>query len=92
MLQERLKILGNRIRELREEKKLTQAQLAEKANLSTNYFGEIERGESQATLESLFGIMDALEVNPSVVFAPLDSPQSKADIVGRIKELLDELP
>ncbi len=90
-MQQRLKILGKRVRELREERRMTQAKLAEQADLSTNYIGEIERGEAQATLDSLFAIMDALEVNPSLLFTPLDRPQDKEEILKRTRELLDLL-
>ncbi len=90
-MQQRLKILGKRVRELREERKMTQAKLAEQADLSTNYIGEIERGEAQATLDSLFAIMDALEINPSLLFTPLDRPQDKEEILKRTRELLDLL-
>ena len=64
---------------------------AAKADLSTNYIGEIERGEAQATLDSLFAIMDALEINPSLLFTPLDRPQDKEEILKRTRELLDLL-
>ena len=90
-MQQRLKILGKRVRELREERRMTQAELAEQADLSTNYIGEIERGEAQATLDSLFAIMDALEINPSLLFTPLDRPQDKEEILKRTRELLDLL-
>lgn len=90
-MQQRLKILGKRVRELREERRMTQAKLAEQADLSTNYIGEIERGEAQATLDSLFAIMDALEINPSLLFTPLDRPQNKEEILKRTRELLDLL-
>ncbi len=90
-MQQRLKILGKRVRELREERRMTQAKLAEQADLSTNYIGEIERGEAQATLDSLFAIMDALEINPSLLFTPLDRPQDKEEILKRTRELLDLL-
>ena len=91
MPEERLKILGQRIRELREERNLTQAQLAELSDLSTNYLGEVERADSQVTLETLFTISDALQVNPSLLFTPLDHPLGKEEVIRRIKELLDVL-
>ena len=47
-------ILGNRIREERQKLHLTQAQLAEKLNVSTTYIGYVERGERSLTLEKLF--------------------------------------
>ncbi len=74
-------------------------ELAELADLSTDYLGKVERGESQATLESLFSIADALKVNPSVFLTPLDKAETtnpdlrldKHDIVRRVRELMDVL-
>ena len=72
-------------------RKLTQAQLAEAADLSTNFVGEIERGESMATLESLFRLADALDANPSRLFDTLDRPEAAEETIRRIRELLDAL-
>ena len=91
MPRSRLKILGRRIHDLRRKRKMTQAQLAEKANLSTNFVGQIERGEAQATLESLFAIAKALGVNPSGLFTPFDRPVNKQELIDQIRELLDKL-
>ena len=78
---------------------MTQADLAEKADLSTNYVGEIERGESQPTLESPLAVADALQVNPSSLFVPLDrleltDPELRLDkdeILRRVRELMEAL-
>ena len=48
-----LKSIGKNIRLFRQEKKLRQEDLAEKAELSTNYIGMIERGEKALSLDSL---------------------------------------
>ena len=40
-----LSIFGNRIKELRQQNNMTQAELAEKLGFSNNYVGMIERGE-----------------------------------------------
>ncbi len=91
MSSEHIKILGGRIQELRQSGKMTQAQLGEAADLSTNYIGQIERGEAHPTLESLFAIADALRVNPSSLFTPLDIPLNREDLFNQIRELLDKL-
>lgn len=83
--------IGQRIRELRGLKGLTQEVLAEYANLSVNYVGEIERGDVKASVRSLISIARALKVNPSELFIYLDKAQSKAEIGRRIRELLGEL-
>ena len=54
--------LGKRIRALREGKKLSQGELAEKAGFSTKYLGEVERGGGNITIELLTKLAIALEV------------------------------
>lgn len=55
-------LLGERIAELRDEKGMTQQQLAEKANLSVVYIGFIEQGKRHGTLDTYVQIVNALEV------------------------------
>ena len=86
-----LQAIGRRIQETRKERKITQGGLAERANLTPNYIGKIERGESQPTLEALLAIADALRVSPSNLFVYLDRSQSKDEIKATIKELLNRL-
>jgi transcriptional regulator with XRE-family HTH domain len=54
--------LGKRIRALRKEAKLTQEELAERAGLSANYVGEIERGERNPSALALFALARGLGV------------------------------
>ena len=54
------KQLGNTIRKLREEAGMTQAQLAEKADLKTNFVGEVERAEKVASIETVVRIAAGL--------------------------------
>jgi transcriptional regulator with XRE-family HTH domain len=56
--------LGKRIRALRKEAKLTQEELAERAGLSANYVGEIERGERNPSALALFALARGLQVLP----------------------------
>ena len=49
----RLESVGKNIRKYRLMRKLRQEDLAEKADLSINYVGAIERGEKTPSLESL---------------------------------------
>jgi hypothetical protein len=59
---------GNKLKELRKEKKLSQEQLAEKANLHRTYIGMIERAEKNITLINIEKISKALEVSISDFF------------------------
>ena len=58
--------IGNKIKEKREQKKLTQAEVAKKAGLNTNYYAVIERGEINSSVETLNKIIDALEMTLSL--------------------------
>lgn len=56
------KELGEKLRRVREDLGLTQAEVAEKADLHTNYYARIERGEENPSFEKLQGIMKALKI------------------------------
>lgn len=54
--------LGNRIRKIRLEKKLTQAELAERCSCNRNYISMLERGERNPSYKSLVMIARGLNV------------------------------
>jgi len=56
------RLFGNRIRELRKAKKLSQQGLAAKAGLHYTYIGSVERGESNISFDNIVKITDALEI------------------------------
>ena len=62
------KELGNRIREIRKIKGLTQEELGEMANLSYKYVGELERGKVNVSLDSLVRISQALDIHIGDLF------------------------
>ncbi len=64
-----LENIGKNIRKYRLIKKLRQEDLAEKANLSINYVGAIERGEKIPSLETFISIINALGVSADMVLA-----------------------
>jgi transcriptional regulator with XRE-family HTH domain len=59
------KKFGVKLFQLRIEAGMTQADLAEKANLSIDSISRIERGDRAPSFESLERIAAALEVNPA---------------------------
>ena len=67
------KALGQRIRNYRTTKGLSQEKLAELAGCHPTYVGQIERGEKNATVESVEKISAALNVSLSKLFEKLDS-------------------
>lgn len=56
---------GANLRKLRESKDLSQEELYDRAGLSKNQIGNIERGEVNTTISSVYAISVALEVSPS---------------------------
>ncbi|MFH1007116.1 MAG: helix-turn-helix transcriptional regulator [Candidatus Latescibacterota bacterium] len=87
--------IGRKIRELRKAKGLTQERLAEMADLHPTYVGSIERGEVNASINTLQRIADALQVKVENLF-PFDlskEPTSEAELLtSRILSLIRSEP
>ena len=89
----RLESIGKNIRKYRLMKKLRQEDLAEKADLSINYVGAIERGEKTPSLESLISIINALGVSADMILADvLDNGYVVKDslLAQKLDKLSDE--
>ena len=65
-------IFGTVLRELRENKKLSQEKLAEFCDLDRTYISLLERGLRQPTLTTLFKLSDALNIKPSELVELVD--------------------
>ena len=61
--------IGKNLRKYRLEKKLRQEDLADRAGLSTNYIGMVERGEKIPSLETFITILNVLEVSADMVLS-----------------------
>lgn len=59
---------GNRVRDLRILKNLSQEDLANSAEIPINQVGRIERGEINTTLATIKALADALKVNVVELF------------------------
>ena len=57
--------LGNRIRILRRERKMTQAELAKRVGIAASYLGHIERGTRIASLETFVALCEVLDTTPN---------------------------
>ena len=65
-----LRRVGARLKQLRQERRLTQEQLAEKAGLSYKFVGEIERGTGNPSVTTLASLATALDVDAGEFFTP----------------------
>lgn len=63
--------IGKSIRKVRLEKGLTQAELAEKSDITANYLGLIERREKMLALETLINIINVLGVSADIILCDL---------------------
>ncbi len=61
--EEQLQFVGENIRKMRLDKKMTQAELAEKSDLDKQSIFRIEKGKLNMSIATLFKIADALEVS-----------------------------
>jgi len=67
-MNEDLKKLGKRIRELRQAASLSQEELADLAGLHRTYIGGIERGERNVGVLNILKIARALKAEPAELF------------------------
>ena len=68
--------VGQRIRNYRIQAGLSQEKLAELASYHPTYIGQLERGEKNATLESIERIASALNVPLSKLFEKLETAEN----------------
>ena len=62
---------GDTLRHFREEKRLTQEELALEADIAFRFVQEMEYGEKQPTITTLFKLARALEITPGELMQPV---------------------
>lgn len=91
--------IGQRIRNYRLRQKLSQEELSEKCGLHPTYIGQVERGEKNATLESISKITDGLSISLSTLFENIEDyrdersnnyPAMAYDLVQSVSESVQE--
>lgn len=79
------KALGQKIRKVRNSRKLTQETLAEICSLSAAHIGHIERGTRIPSLDTLFRISQALDVSLDyLIFDSLDNDADSSEKIAKI--------
>ena len=82
------KIIGQRIRNNRVKLGLNQESLAELSGCHPTYIGQLERGEKNATIESIEKISKALDVPLSKLFEMLGGRKDEKDTALECYELI----
>lgn len=81
--------VGDALRELRNERHLTQSQLAEKLGLSAIHYSLIEQGQRKFSIEVLFKLMDVFEVNADRVLA-IEPKEIQTDVFSKRLSVLSK--
>jgi transcriptional regulator with XRE-family HTH domain len=82
-------LFGRRIRAIREAANLSRETAAEKARITANYLGEIERGEKWPAFDMLGQLASALNVAPASFFQFQDEEVDPAILLAKINQLLE---
>ena len=83
---------GERIKNLRVSKKLSQEKLAELSCLHATYIGQIERGEKSPTIDTVFKLSKGLSLPVSAFFKNLEGENSQNAIADKIYNEILKLP
>ncbi|MGF7145492.1 transcriptional regulator with XRE-family HTH domain [Anaerotaenia torta] len=86
-----LKAIGQRIKQAREAKGLTQEQLAEKVALSASHISVIERGIKAPKLETLVEILNILKVDANFILTDVLSVSNEI-VSSLLSNKLSALP
>lgn len=71
-----IKRFGTRMKEIREEKNITQEELVRRTSFDLRQIGRMERGESDSGISHIVKVAKGLEVEPHEMFMPT-TPKSE---------------
>lgn len=84
-------IIGERIKQKRKEKGITQEQLAETMDVSIAYLSRVERGETNVNLKRIVQISEILEINVSELITGTN-PKTEIYLDKEMKNVLASCP
>lgn len=85
-------IVGQRLRNRRQELGYSQEYTSEKAGLHPTYIGQLERGEKNATIESIEKVCIALDLPMEDLFSKIINVDSKAKTAQKCYHLIINQP
>mgnify|MGYP003302654675 CR=1 FL=1 len=81
--------IGNRIRETREEKRLSREDLAANSEISTKFLYEIENGKKGLSAATLLKISRSLDCSCDYILTGIDNPYKKSNELLNIVNKFD---
>jgi len=81
-------MFAERLRNLRNAGDLTIEQASDQGELSSNFWGAVERNEQEPCLDSIFGFAKGLGTTP-VALLNLDDKRNESDLRQNLSDLLD---
>lgn len=85
-------IVGKRIRSYRENAHISREALAERADMHPTYLGQLERGEKNATLESISKVARGLDIPLAYLVENIPVAAADSTIAAKCYELIAEQP
>lgn len=87
---------GKRVKEARKGRGISQAEMAEKLNISTNHYGHIEQGIKGCSIDLLLEIADILRVSTDYLllgrsFERESEIRKLKDIAGNLTDLIRQM-
>lgn len=87
--------IGNKIKDLRKLNKLTQVELAQKANISRSYLADIEKDRYNASVDTLKALANGLNVKLSDILdetpsEPILNARDKRSINRDLQTIMDD--
>ncbi len=86
------KQVGERLRSYRNQNGWSQEELAERAGLHPTYIGQLERGEKNATLDSISKVAVALNISLSQLFENISLSPDPTNIPSKCYSIIQQQP
>ena len=89
-MDDRRRLLGARIRELRMERRLSQERLAELMAANVTYLSAVERGKENPTLDFMIKVADALEADLADLFEFAWLGMNERELRKKLRAMIDK--
>lgn len=88
---DRKKLIGKKIKEIRDKNKITQEYFSELINLDPSSLSNIENGKGYPSMQTLLNIIDKFHIKPQEIF-DFEYLQEENDIENEMIEIIKQQP